>query len=243
MVEVELLIVSFTIAILLPAIQDIIFCSEGKELLLLAGETEINEDTTFPGRDNTIKTLALNPNLCIGLHGFKKEAKCFLQVLLPDLPWEKCAPNIQPMNFVDAIAEEQEGPLLDIGGSDCCNKIKMILTDFGPDTKVFPIIGSKENGAFDLRYAEYQNGKHEILQSGLVYGDAPGFKPSGRFSSTCEIVHEIITPANLAGRPVQSLLLEVVESVADHSISCNKNITFRRLSRGFVKEGREIVAE
>ena len=241
-VEVECVAMSFVIGILLPDQSDIVFCGEGKVIALINGHTDITEETTFPVGEDFLKTLALNPKLCLGLSGYDKETRWFLQVLLPDLPWKDCAPKDPPTNFVDRVGVARGTPLLDIGMAECCQRITTILTDSDPGERLHLMVGGREGGSVSPRHVKHRNGKYEALPTALTYGDAPGFKPSKRFSSTPEIVNGIVALDSLAWCTAESLLLKVVETVADHSISCNKNITFRRLSKGFIKEGREIVS-
>lgn len=234
---------SFTIAVLPPDHSDLVFCSEGKELALIRGYTKVTEETTFPVRENFLKTLALSPKLCIGFGGFVAGIRQFLEKLLPSLPWEECAPADQPTNFIDSIAPQRKSSLLDISAAECCDKIAEILARLGLGKQVLPIIGGEDNGKPCLYYTKFLSGKYLIVPTQIAYGAPLGFAPSAQWPSVDHIINQRIACwPSLGEQSVEQRCLEIVELVADHAFTCNKNITFRRLSQGFVQEGREVVS-
>ena len=244
-VEVESLVMSFVIAVLSPYSRDVIFCSEGKELALWLGETEINEKTTELVRDDFIKTLALNAHVCIGLGGKSRGVRAFLEKLLPRLPWEECKPRDAPTNFVDSFAVENGAGLLDISLADCRESIIEFLSSSEADCAegLRPILGGSDDNGPALYSFPSVNGRYQAHSSDLAHGMPPDFSPSHDWPTIVDIVDHSITLDNLQHRAAEELCLEVLELVADHAYSCNKNVTFRRLSRGFIKEGRDIIGD
>lgn len=243
-VEVESLVMSFVIAVLSPYSRDVVFCSEGKELALWLGETEVNEETTELMRDDFIKTLALNAHVCIGLGGKSRSIRAFLEKILPELPWDECKPRDAPTNFVNSFAVENGAGLLDISLADCRESIIEFLNSSEADCAegLRPILGGSDDNAPALYSFPLVNGRYQDASSELAHGMPPDFSPSDDWPTIVDIVNHSITSDNLRYRAVEELCLEVLELVADHTYSCNKNVTFRRLSRGFTKEEREIVS-
>lgn len=248
--EVDALAMSFIIAVLPPDHRDLVFCSEGKELALLLGETEINEDTTIPVRKDFIKTLALNPYVCIGFGGVVRGIRIFLEELLPGLPWHECESVSQgvrivhpPINFADSFAAKHGQPLSDLSLGECREFIVELLNlkNSGSGDGLKLMLGGMGKNGPALHAFPSINGKYRAISREMTYGVPCDFMPSNDFPAIENIIDRSITLVNLQRRRVEELCLEVVELVADHSYSCNKNITFRRLSRGFVKEGREIL--
>ena len=241
-VDVELLAVSLIIAVIPPTHRELVFCSEGQELSKLIGFTEINDKTTSPVRSDHLKTLALNSELCIGLAGVVSTNRRFLEELLPSLPWEKCAPKQPPMNFADAFPVQRGIPLLDIGVAECLERIMSIVSAFDQGKDLLPFVGGQVGGAPSLHCVRYRDGEYESLDTQLAYNAAPSFVPSAEWASIDHIIKHHITHWDRLGKQsVEQRCLQAIELVADHSITCNKNITFRRLSRGFTKEGRDII--
>lgn len=242
-VEVEPIVMSFTIALITPH-HDLIFCGEGKELALWLGETEINQDTTEHVRDDFLKTLALNEHVCISLGGKSQSIRAFLKKLLPKLLWEDCKPKEAPTNFADAHSIKSGKNLLDLSVEECCAAIVEILNgnDSGwAKSAIIALGGVGANGpalySFHMHDGEHRAVLHEVV----AYGSPCDFMPTQECPTIDDLVESVITLKSLHTIPAEQLCLEVVELVADHSYSCNKNITFRRLSKGFVKEGREII--
>jgi hypothetical protein len=242
-VDVELLAMSFVIAIHPPDSRDLVFCSEGKELALWLGQTKINEETTELVRDDFIKTLALNAHVCIGLGGKSRSIRAFLEKLLPGLPWEECKPKEAPTNFVDSFAIENGTDLLDMSLEDCRESIIELLNSSDADWAegLQPMLGGADKNGPALYAFLSVNGRYQATLHELTYGVPSDFSPSHDWPTIDDIVKHSITLENLQARAIEELCQEVLELVADHAYSCNKNVTFRRLSRGFIKEGIEDV--
>lgn len=241
--EMDLLAMSFVIAVRPPFRHDVIFCSEGRELGLLIGSNEVTEESTFPVREDFLKTLALSPKLCIGLGGTVPAIRTLLEKLLPALPWDKCPLNAQPTNFVEKIAFDEGSPLLNTSVVECCEEVQEILSHMKAKRDLLPIIGGEDDGEVLLYYTKFSDGRYEVLPAQVAYGAPPGFKPSAEWPSVDHIIkHHISEWDRLGGWSAERRCLRIVELVADHSFTCNKNLTFRRLSQGFVKEDRCIVS-
>jgi hypothetical protein len=241
-IEVEPIAVSFVIAVLPPNTKDVIFCSEGRELALWFGSKEITEQTTALVREDFLKTLALSKNLCIGVAGHVDAVRRFLMELLPHLPWDQCAPNQPPTNFADAFAAEHKADLLDINIEDCCSKVEETVKRLNLGKRLLPTIGGTNGGGRGLFYTSFSDGKYSLLPTPIAFSNPPGFKPSLRYSSTDAVVLRNITNwPYMEPLSAERRCLDTVETVAEHCFTCNKNVTFRRLSQGFVREGREVV--
>jgi len=240
--EVEPLAMSFMIAVRPPFRHDVVFCSEGKELAHLAGHHQITEETTIPVRENFLKTLALNPRLCIAFGGTVSAIRGFLEEFLPDLPWNKCPPNMPPTNFADKVALSQGGFLRDVSVVECCEEAQRVLARLGTAADIKPIVGGEDAGQVLLYHIKPTASGPQVFPAEVAYGVPPGFKPSSAWSSIEDIIeHYILDWDSPLGWSAERRCLRIVELIAEHSFTCNKNVTFRRLSRGFVKEGRDIV--
>ena len=240
--EMDLLAMSFVIAVLPPFRHDVVFCSEGRELGLIRGYSEVTEESTIPVREDFLKTLALNPKLCIGFGGTVPAIREFLEEFLSALPWEEYPPNAQPTNFVERIALDQGSSLRDISVAECREEVREILSHLGTKKDLLPIIGGEDDGEVLLYYTKFFDDRYEILSTKLAYGAPPGFKPSAEWPSVDHIIeHHISNWDRLRSWSAEQRCLRTGELVADHSFTCNKNLMFRRLSQGFVKEDRCII--
>ncbi|MFC2106055.1 hypothetical protein ACFLS0_04825 [Candidatus Bipolaricaulota bacterium] len=234
---------SFVIAVLSPYSHDVIFCSEGKELLLWLGETEINEETTELVRDDFIKTLALNAHVCIGFGGKVRSIRAFLEKILPELPWHECTPKDAPTNFVESFAIMNGPDILDVSLAGCRESIIEFLNSSEADCAegLKPILGGSDGNRPALYSFPRDKGRYQYKHTELAYGVPTDFSPSDDWPTLDNIVHHSVNLHNLRHRAAEELCMEALELVADQAYSCNKNITFRRLSKGFTEEGREIV--
>jgi len=235
---------SFVMAVVPPSRHDVVFCSEGKELGLIKGYSKVTEETTFPIRGDFLKTLAVNPEVCIGFGGTVPAIRAFLEKFLPGLPWKECPPNAQPTNFVEKVALDQAEPLRDISVAESYKEVKRILSQIGKGKSILPIIGGEDNGEVLLYYTKFSSGNYEIVPTQLAYAAPPGFNPSAEWPSVDHIIEHYASDwGRLQGWSAEQRCLRIVELVAEHSFACNKNIVFRRLSQGFVKEDRRIVTD
>ncbi len=194
--EVELIVMSFTIALISPRNRDLVFCGDGKELALWLGETKINEQTTALVQDDYLKTLALNDRVCIAVGGKSRDIRAFLEKLLPDLPWAECKAKDASTNFADAFAIENGKDLLELSLADCRRSIIQTLNSDESgwaEGATITLGGAEANGpavySFRMREGGFQAVTHEVV----AYGSPCDFSPSREWPTIDHVVEGIIT--------------------------------------------------
>lgn len=230
---------SFVVAVLPPDLRDLVFCSDGLQLGLLAGANEFKEEATVYLRPDMLKTLALNEKVCISVGASGAFDAAFLRALIPDIPWDECPANQPLTNFADAYRK----PLQDVSLTDARDEIRCILDAIWDNSAnqfaQTPILGGEQCGISDLYY--YQRGLDGFrwFRHVIVPGLPWGFKPSDEYGKPERIVDSVFTLERLASSSIVELCCQALDLYAAHAFTCNSNACFRRLSRGFVNETRE----
>lgn len=228
---------------------DVIFCSEGKKTWHRPALPEhgIDEPSVKPGRDDVLKTIELNGSVCVAMAGHSDALFVLAKRLLPDLPWSDYDIWTPPFNFLETL----EKPLSAMELGDAKDRICEIMTEAleGKDigskelVKSLVMIGGKEDG-FPLLYRFFADqGKFTAKNEELVWAPPPArfFTPSAEFTAVDDVVIKVVSENCYGFSRIEEACSRAIEEYAAHSLVCNDNVMFRRLSRRFVLEDKNTV--
>lgn len=244
---VECRTMSALVAVCQSDTSDVIFCSDGKEVLTkpVLGPNGPEGESFMPSRDDCQKTLALNESVCIGAIGASDGMYILLKRMLPNLPWSDYDIWTPAFNFLDTL----EKPLTTMRLVEVRDEILRIMREaltcstlgsrYLAESHV--MIGGSEAGVSKLYiYHKSENG-FDFLKTQFAYGPPPAkyFVRSTRFKMPDDIAVEIVSKNCRQLPSLEYRCAEAIEEYARHSVVCNDNVMFRRLSRGFILENKD----
>lgn len=246
---VECYAMSALVAVCESDTSDVIFCSEGKEILTkpVLGPNGPEGESFRPLRDDCQKILALNERVCIGVVGSSDGMHVLLKRMLPDLPWTDYDIWTPPFNFLDTL----EKPLTTMRLIEVRDEILRIMREastcstlgsrYLAESQV--VVGGSEDGVSQLYLYRRSENEFDFLKTQVAYGPPPAkyFVPSTRFKIPDDVAVEIVLKNCHQLPSFEHRCAEAIEEYARHSAVCNDNVMFRRLSRGFILESEDDV--